>query len=209
MMNFKKIIRERFVNNNSFLTYLYDNVYLKHVLKKRCKITINDYGKENVADIPVIYSNNLVITFRGNNNFIKIGIDCNFKVRNTVYFQGDNNVVTIGDNVTLDGNTLIVVGEGTKVSIGSDCIFADRVHIRTTDQHGIFDGNGLRINPAKDVNVGNHVWLGKDAIIMKGVNIGDGAIVGMDSMVTKDVPERCIVVGKPAKVIKTNVYWHE
>lgn len=208
-MELKKQLRTKLVNRNRFLNFLYNTVYLKRVLKKRCKITINDYGKENATDIPVIYSNNLVITFRGNHNFIKIGDGCNFKVRNTVYFQGDNNVVIIGDNVTLDGNILIVVGEGTKVSIGSDCIFADRVHIRTTDQHCIFDENGERINPAKDVNVGNHVWLGKDAIIMKGVNIGDGAIVGMDTMVTKDVPERCIVVGKPARVIKENVYWHE
>ena len=207
-MELKKILREKFVNKNRFLTYLY-NIYLKRVLRKRCKITINDYGQENLTEIPVIYSNNLVITFRGNNNLIKIGEGCNFKVRNTIYFQGDNNIVTIGNNVTLDGNTLIVVGEGTKVNIGSDCIFADRVHIRTTDQHGIFDETEKRINPAKSVNVGNHVWLGKDAIIMKGVNIGDGAIVGMDSMVTKDVPERSIVVGKPARVIKNNVHWHE
>ena len=207
-MELKKILREKFVNKNRFLTYLY-NIYLKRVLRKRCKITINDYGQENLTEIPVIYSNNLVITFRGNNNLIKIGEGCNFKVRNTIYFQGDNNIVTIGNNVTLDGNTLIVVGEGTKVNIGSDCIFADRVHIRTTDQHGIFDETEKRINPAKSVNVGNHVWLGKDAIIMKGVSIGDGAIVGMDSMVTKDVPERSIVVGKPARVIKNNVHWHE
>ena len=71
---------------------------------------------------------------------------------------------------------LIVVGEGTKVNIGSDCIFADRVHIRTTDQHAIYDENRKRINPAKDVYIGNHVWLGKEAIIMKGVRIGNGAI---------------------------------
>ena len=208
-MRLKKILKEKFVNKNRFLTFLYNNVYLKRILKRRCKITINDYGKDNVTDIPIIYSNNLVVTFRGNNNFIKMGNGCNLKVRNTVYFHGDNNVVTIGDNVTFDGNTLIVVGEGSNVNIGSDCIFADRVHIRTTDQHLIFDADGKRINPARDVNVGSHVWLGKEAIIMKGVSIGDGAIVGMDSMVTKDVPERCIVVGKPAKVIKQNVYWHE
>lgn len=208
-MKFKELLKEKLINKNRFLTLLYNNIYLRQVLKKRCKITINDYGQGNATDIPIIYSNNLVITFRGNNNIIRIGEGCNFKARNTVYFQGDNNVVTIGDNVTFDGNTLIVVGEGTKASIGSDCIFADRVHIRTTDQHCIFDADGKRINPARDVNVGSHVWLGKEAIIMKGVSIGDGAIVGMDSMVTKDVPERCIVVGKPAKVIKTNVYWHE
>lgn len=208
-MSLKKILREKLVNKNQFLTFLYNNVYLKRVLKRRCKITIKDYGQDNVTDIPVIYSKNLVVTFRGNNNFIKIGQGCNFKVRNTVYFQGDNNVVTIGHNVTFDGNILIVVGEGTNVNIGSDCIFADNVHIRTTDQHSIFNENGERINPAKGVYIGNHVWLGKDAIVMKGTNIGDGAIVGMDSMVTRDVPECCIAVGKPAKVIKENVYWHE
>lgn len=42
------------------------------------------------------------------------------------------------------------------------------------------------------------MWLSKDAIVMKGVRISDGAIIGMDSMVTKDVPEKSIVVEKPA-----------
>ena len=51
--------------------------------------------------------------------------------------------------------------------------------------------------------------MGKEAIIMKGVKVGDGAIIGMDSMVTKNVPERCIAAGKPAKVIRTNIYWDE
>ena len=115
----------------------------------------------------------------------------------------------IGDNVTFDQDVLIVAAEGTKVIIGADCIFAYHVHIRTSDQHCIFNENGERINPAKDIQIGNHVWLGRESVIMKGVRVGDGAIVGMGSMVTKDVPERCIVVGKPAKVIKTNVYWHE
>lgn len=208
-MGLKTILRQKIVDKSRILTFLYNNVYLKYVLRKRCKITIRDYGQNNVVDIPVIYSNNLVVTFRGNDNCLRVAEGCNFKMSNTVYFQGDNNVVEIGDNVTFDGNTLIVVGEGTKVRIGSDCVFADRVHIRTTDQHYIFDVNGQRVNHAKDVYIGDHVWLGKEVIIMKGVTIGSGAIVGIDSMVTKDVPERCIAVGKPARVIKSNVYWHE
>lgn len=65
-MELKKQLRTKLVNRNRFLNFLYNTVYLKRVLKKRCKITINDYGKENATDIPVIYSNNLVITFRGN-----------------------------------------------------------------------------------------------------------------------------------------------
>lgn len=208
-LDLKTTLKEKVVYKNRFFNYLYNNVYLKYVLKKRCKITINNFGQGNVIDIPVIYSNNLIITFRGNNNYIKIGKGCNLKIKNTVYFHGDNNVVIIGRNVTFDGDALLVVGEGTNLNIGSDCIFANGVHIRTTDQHCIFDEDGKRINSARNVNIGNHVWLGRDVIIMKGTNIGDGAIVGIDSMVTKDVPEKCIVVGKPAKVIKNNVYWYE
>ena len=207
MSDLKKKIK-RVVVKSRILSPLY-NVYLKYVLWKRCTITIKNYGQNNITDIPIIYSNNFIVTFRGDNNFVKIGKGCNFKNTNSIYVQGDDNVVVIGDNVTFDSNVLIVVGEGTKVNIGSDCIFADRVHIRTTDQHAIYDENRKRINPAKDVYIGNHVWLGKEAIIMKGVKVGDGAIIGMDSMVTKNVPERCIAAGKPAKVIRTNIYWDE
>lgn len=174
MSDLKKKIK-RVVVKSRILSPLYD-VYLKYVLRKRCNITIRNYGQNNVTDIPIIYSNNFIVTFRGDNNSIKVGQNCNFKNTNSIYVQGDDNIVVIGDNVTFDSNVLIVVGEGTKVNIGSDCIFADRVHIRTTDQHAIYDENRKRINPAKDVYIGNHVWLGKEAIIMKGVRIGNGAI---------------------------------
>lgn len=44
---------------------------------------------------------------------------------------------------------------------------------------------------------------------MKGGNVGDGSVIGMDSMVTKDIPSKCIAVGKPTKVIKDNIKWRE
>lgn len=50
--------------------------------------------------------------------------------------------------------------------------------------------------------IGNDVWVGAKAIIMRGVSIGDGAIIGAGSIVTKDVPAYSIVVGIPAKIIK-------
>lgn len=208
-MTLKERIRRKLCTCKLF-SLLYDKIYLKYVLWKRCKISIRDYGSCNSVDFPKnTYSNNFIITFQGSNNMVKVGRDCTFKRTNSIYVQGDGNNVEIGDNVTFDQDVLIVVGEGSKVIIGSDCIFAYRVHIRTTDQHFIYDENGNRINPAKDVYIGNHVWLGREATIMKGVSIGSGAIVGMDAMVTKNVPERCIVAGKPAKIIKTNVYWCE
>lgn len=54
----------------------------------------------------------------------------------------------------------------------------------------------------EDVRIGHDVWIGQEAMIMKGVKIGNGAVIGARSVVTQDVPEYAIVVGVPAKVIK-------
>jgi acetyltransferase-like isoleucine patch superfamily enzyme len=50
--------------------------------------------------------------------------------------------------------------------------------------------------------IGNKVWIGFGAIILKGVTIGEGAIIGSGSVVTKDVPAWAIVAGNPAKIIR-------
>jgi acetyltransferase-like isoleucine patch superfamily enzyme len=52
------------------------------------------------------------------------------------------------------------------------------------------------------IEVGNDVWIGREAKIMDGVTIGDGAVVAAGSIVTKDVPAYAIVGGIPAKIIK-------
>jgi acetyltransferase-like isoleucine patch superfamily enzyme len=59
----------------------------------------------------------------------------------------------------------------------------------------------------QEVFIGNNVWIGNRAIIMKGVTIDDGAIIAAGSIVTKDVPARCLVAGVPAKVVRENVQW--
>jgi acetyltransferase-like isoleucine patch superfamily enzyme len=55
----------------------------------------------------------------------------------------------------------------------------------------------------KPVIVGNDVWLGHGALLLKGVTIGNGAIVGGGAVVTRDVPPYSIVAGNPARVIRT------
>ena len=64
-----------------------------------------------------------------------------------------------------------------------------------------------RINEGNSVRIGNHVWLGMRAIILKGVNIEDNSIVAAGSIVTKDVKANTIVSGNPVKQIKENIYW--
>ena len=55
---------------------------------------------------------------------------------------------------------------------------------------------------SQPIEIGDHVWIGARAMIMKGVKIGEGAIVAIGSVVVKDVPPYAIVGGNPAKIIK-------
>jgi acetyltransferase-like isoleucine patch superfamily enzyme len=54
----------------------------------------------------------------------------------------------------------------------------------------------------RDVRVGNNVWIGYGAQILRGVSVGDNAIVGASAVVTKDVPANAVVAGAPARVIR-------
>jgi acetyltransferase-like isoleucine patch superfamily enzyme len=76
--------------------------------------------------------------------------------------------------------------------------------IRDDDEHYVGDGS-----PTAPVTIGDHVWLGTRAIILKGVTIGDGALVAAGAVVTKDVPPKTLVGGVPARVIREGVDWRE
>lgn len=58
---------------------------------------------------------------------------------------------------------------------------------------------------SKPVTIGNNVWIGANAIILKGVSIGSGSVIAAGSVVTKDVPNNCVVAGNPAKVVKESI----
>lgn len=53
-----------------------------------------------------------------------------------------------------------------------------------------------------DVDIGNDVWIAKEAVILSGVKIGDGAVIGAGAVAAKDVPPYAIVVGNPARIVR-------
>ena len=58
-----------------------------------------------------------------------------------------------------------------------------------------------------DTYIGQDCVIGVNAIVMPGVKIGNEVVIGSGSVVTKDIPNNCIAVGNPAKVIKTNIHF--
>ena len=52
------------------------------------------------------------------------------------------------------------------------------------------------------IKIGNGVWIGAHATILSGVTVGNGSVIAAGAVVTKDVPERVVVAGVPAKIIK-------
>ena len=90
------------------------------------------------------------------------------------------------------------------IKIGNNVAISKNVIIRDSDSHIINNDEKKMVQP---VVIGNNVWIGLGAIILKGVTIGDGAVIAAGAVVNKDVPPKTLVGGVPAKVLKTNVDW--
>lgn len=102
----------------------------------------------------------------------------------------------IGTGTYLNRNTEVIAWR--EVLIGNDCQIGWDVLIMDTDQHPI-PGRGIDNRP---VRIGDRVWIGARAIILKGVTIGDDAVVGAGAIVTHDVPAGAIAVGQPARCLQ-------
>ena len=119
--------------------------------------------------------------------------------------------VAIGDYTYVNANSTLEAG-----TIGKFCSIASGVsvgpsshpytrfssHPATYDRHwGIV--SATRSHAGKfPPRIGNDVWIGRNAVIMRGVTVGDGAVIGANAVVTGDVPAYAIAGGVPAKVLK-------
>ncbi|WP_372696930.1 DapH/DapD/GlmU-related protein [Arthrobacter sp. JSM 101049] len=87
------------------------------------------------------------------------------------------------------------------IRIGDDCLIGHNVVIATLN-HDVAPERRADMHPAPVV-IGRNVWIGANATILPGVTIGDNAVVAAAAVVTRDVPEGSIVVGSPAKVVRS------
>ena len=99
------------------------------------------------------------------------------------------------------------------VEIGKNCQIASNTLITDTDFHPIDpiqrerEALGYKIDyrivNKKKIKIGNNVWIGWGAIILKGVNIGENSIIAAGAVVVDDIPANSIAAGSPAIVVKS------
>src|SRR4051794_16523530 len=127
--------------------------------------------------------------------------------------NGDFSIHT-GMQVVVDRGACLTLGSGNindnvriscfrSITIGHDVHISECVLIRDSDNHEIAGAS----RATAPIVIGDHVWIGLRATILKGVTIGDGAFVAAGAMVTHDVPARCLVAGVPASIRRQNVEW--
>ena len=173
------------------------------------KITALFRGKNNVLEIDDHARIRMLnIRFDCDNGSCRIGANVGVAPFQGILRVGQDARIEIGDNVSTTTAVQISAVEGTTVQIGNDVMIAGSVKLRGDDGHPIFDvRTGARINTAKPIFVGDHVWLGIESILLGGASLGSGSVVGARAIVTKAFPNNCIVAGVPAKIVRTDVAW--
>ena len=109
--------------------------------------------------------------------------------------------ITLGCNTVINNNTSIIAN--SRITIGSRCLIGDGVVIFDSDFHQIDpilrnEGNG-EVSP---VTIGDNVWIGSRAMILKGVEIGENSVIGAMSVVIKSVPPNTVAAGVPCRALR-------
>ena len=149
---------------------------------------------------------NSEIQLFGNNNVLHIKKDC--YLRNANLWISDESEVNIGQNTHLTGKIHMACLEKTNITIGDRCMFSNEIVMRTSDSHSILNKFGTRTNLAKNITIGNHVWVGQQVIILKGAEIGSDSVIGTRALITdKKFNPGSLIVGTPARVVDEQINW--
>ena len=111
---------------------------------------------------------------------VTIGNNCRIYIRS---WGSEPFLVSIGDDVTVTSGVKFITHDG------STCLVKDE--------------QGKRYQRFAPIQVGSHVFIGVNTIVMPGVKIGSNVVIGAGSVVTKDIPDNAVAIGVPAKVVSS------
>ncbi len=141
----------------------------------------------------------------------------------SLLFMADNSVLKVrgtfdiysGATIYINKGAELILGSGyinnnvniscfESIEVGKNVVISEGVTMRDSDNHQVVGSKNKITQPIK---IGNRVWIGVNATILKGVTVGEGAIIAAGAVVTKDVPANTLAGGVPAKIIKENILW--
>lgn len=140
---------------------------------------------------------------------LELGNNC-YIMRDSRMSVKEEGTIIVGSYVTAGERFLAIGSKHSPVTIGNDCMFSHDVTILSTSGHSIFDlvkQENVANKKEKYVQIGDHVWLGKSAIVLYNSNIRKGCIVGAGSVVKGEFDENCVIAGNLAKVVSDNCTW--
>ena len=120
----------------------------------------------------------------------------------TPYFNCDYGYnISIGENFYSNFNLVLL--DVAEIKIGENCFIGPNTSLYTAF-HPIEDPQSRNkgIEKAKNITIGNNVWLGGNVVILAGVSIGNNCVIGCGSVVTKNIPDNCVACGNPCKVFR-------
>lgn len=156
---------------------------------------------------------------------LSVGVESGTRVETRVEIQ-EHGILTVGGSVAVlsggfmrvGAKALLSIGDQTfvnrgarissssAVTIGEGCLVGFDAIIMDDDYHHVIV-DGEERSSCRPITIGDHVWVGARAMILKGVTIGTGSVVAAGSVVTKDVPPHSLVGGSPARILKEGVSW--
>lgn len=163
------------------------------------KIGFKHYGKGSFIYYPLLIKGKNAISI---GEHVKIGNASRLEIISEWKGSHFDASISIGDRTQFVGD-LHLISAG-KVTIGRNCVFSKRIFITNANhdysQLGVSVGEQRLI--IKDVSIGDNCFFGMDTKVFPGVKVGNNVIVGANSIVMSDLPDNCVAVGVPAKVIK-------
>lgn len=150
---------------------------------------------------------NCTISFNGDNALVYLSKNKHV-YRLNVSINRDS-VLFIGKDNYFNGKLNLILSERRHIAIGDNGLFSFGIWLRTADPHLIYDcDTRTRINPSKDILIGDHVWIGQGSLVLKGSIVASGSIVGANSTVSgKQIPSNQSWAGAPAKKIAENIFF--
>lgn len=118
----------------------------------------------------------------------------------TIFADGKDSLIEIGDSSKING---AYIHSRKRISIGKNCLIAAGVNILDANGHELLSNNrpnGKADNP-KDIIIKDNVWIGLNAIILKGTIIGNNCVVGANSVVKGVFDDNTLIQGNPAIAI--------